>query len=245
MNRQQFYRREYRRIRGGWKDSGTIYREIVAGSIRPETRVLDVGCGHRGFLRDVYVTVRHVCGIDPNEGALRRNEVIPQRVAGLAGELPFRDGSFDLVVSAWVVEHLDDPEGAFREIHRVLRPGGKVVFLTPNAWNYSTWIIRLVPNRRHARLARRFYERDERDTYPVRYRMNTLRKIDHTLGSVGLRKARVILNGDPTYISFNGTLFRLACLVERLLDRRPLRWAKVHIIGVFEKPPSAVPSGVH
>jgi len=47
---------------------------------------------------------------------------------GSAYRLGFRDGSFDLVVSTAVLEHLDNLEEAFREIHRVLRPGLSIHF---------------------------------------------------------------------------------------------------------------------
>jgi SAM-dependent methyltransferase len=46
--------------------------------------------------------------------------------------LPFKDGSFDAVYSMGTIEHFHDPETAVGEIHRVLRPGGRVVIGVPN-----------------------------------------------------------------------------------------------------------------
>jgi SAM-dependent methyltransferase len=48
--------------------------------------------------------------------------------------LTFADGRFDLVTSSHVMEHVADPARAFREIHRVLRPGGRYVFSVPIRW---------------------------------------------------------------------------------------------------------------
>ena len=45
-----------------------------------------------------------------------------------AATLPFDDGSFDLVLGHAVLHHLPDLEASFREFHRVLRPGGRIVF---------------------------------------------------------------------------------------------------------------------
>ncbi|MDE5622282.1 MAG: class I SAM-dependent methyltransferase, partial [Alistipes sp.] len=47
--------------------------------------------------------------------------------------LPFDDGSFDCVISFQVIEHIERDAEFVREIHRVLRPGGRFVVTTPNA----------------------------------------------------------------------------------------------------------------
>src|SRR6185503_8706616 len=49
--------------------------------------------------------------------------------------LPFRDRSFDAVYSMGTIEHFQNPEEALREIHRVLRPGGRAVVGVPNRWD--------------------------------------------------------------------------------------------------------------
>ena len=112
-------------------------------------------------------------GVKPDMDALRANRVLSHRVRAAGESLPFGDASFDLVASAWVLEHLDNPGLVFSEIARVLRPRGRFVFLTPNAWNYNAWMIRAVPNRLHQTFTRRLYGRGEGDTYPVRYRANS------------------------------------------------------------------------
>lgn len=235
MNKQDFYRQEYRKINRQWRDSLTVYRDTIDKLTVKNTYVLDIGCGHGNFLKPVYEKTVHTYGVDPNKDALAKNKLIKNKVVGVVEYLPFRNNFFDLVVSEWVLEHLDNPERAFREIYRVLKPGGKVIFLTPNVWNYNVWIIRLIPNFLHSLFTTKLYGRQEGDTYPVRYKINSVKKIAEILVPLGFKKSQVILNGDPSYISFNRPLFALACLVEKILDFKPFRLGKVHIIGIYKK----------
>lgn len=235
MRKQEFYRQEYRRLKTDWRDSLTIYRDVINQQTNTETRILDIGCGHGDFLKPVYDKTPHTYGVDPDQEALDKNTLIKNKVVGVVENLPFESNFFDLVVSEFVLEHLDNPNKAFREIYRVLKPGGKVVFLTPNVWNYNVWIIRMIPNGLHDFFTRKLYDRQEGDTYPVRYKINSVKKIAKTLEPIGFKKSQVILNGDPTYISFNRPLFALGCLLEKILDLKPLKSGKVHLIGVYEK----------
>jgi SAM-dependent methyltransferase len=232
---QEEYRRLFARRRPGWVDSQTLYRDLVDAEVDPSTRVLDVGCGHADLLAPILARAASVVGVDPDPRALEANSVIGEKVVGRAEQLPFADGSFDLVLMAWVVEHLDEPYRAVRELRRVLRPGGRVILLTPNAWNYTTWLIRAIPHRFHDRLNRRLYHRQPHDTYPVRYRMNTTRRLDRGFAAAGFRGIRMLLNGDPTYVGVNRPLFEAACAVENLLDLPVLRRARVHLLAVYER----------
>src|SRR5262249_51537880 len=56
-----------------------------------------------------------------------------QQVAGTA--LPFSSGSFEIVVSFDVFEHIRDSDAHLREVHRVLRPRGRYLIQTPNKWS--------------------------------------------------------------------------------------------------------------
>lgn len=90
-------------------------------------------------------------------------------------------------------------------------------------------------SRFHDFLTRTLYERQAGDTYRVQYKINSVKKIAATLEPIGFKKTQLILNGDPTYISFNRPLFALARLIEKILNLRPFRGGRVHLIGVYEK----------
>lgn len=50
-------------------------------------------------------------------------------------ELPFPEGSFDVVYTMGTIEHIDEYKDALREIHRVLRPGGRAIIGVPHKWD--------------------------------------------------------------------------------------------------------------
>jgi SAM-dependent methyltransferase len=239
VDRQEHWRERYAGIRPGWRPTTTVYARLIDQRVDDRSRILDIGCGHADLLEDVFVRIPLVFGIDTDHDAMRRNTTIRHTTVATGERLPFASGAFDLVLMAWVLEHLERPVTVFREIHRVLGPGGRVVFVTPNAWNYNAWLIRLVPNAFHAFFTERLYGRTPSDTYPTRYRFNSIRRIDSALRRIGYERERVVLNGDPTYIAFNRPLFGLAVWLERLFDLPWLRRARVHIVGVYRKPRDA------
>jgi ubiquinone/menaquinone biosynthesis C-methylase UbiE len=59
--------------------------------------------------------------------------------------LPMEDESVDLILSRSVFEHLANPQALYAEMARVLSPGGSVIFLTANMWDYERWLARLEP----------------------------------------------------------------------------------------------------
>jgi demethylmenaquinone methyltransferase/2-methoxy-6-polyprenyl-1,4-benzoquinol methylase len=90
----------------------------------PEGRVLDLGSG-TGAAAPVFGD-REVVALDPVPEMLRLSP-IPERVVGVGEHLPFDDGSFDGVFSAYVFRNLDSVDETLDEVARILRPGGRLV----------------------------------------------------------------------------------------------------------------------
>jgi methionine biosynthesis protein MetW len=108
---------------------------LIFEGVTPETRCLDVGCGSgNSYAAELANRAASWVGVDVSENAVAvaRAAGLDARVIADAAELPFPDQSFDLVLCIEVLEHLFSPDGAAAEIHRVLRPGGRLVCSTPN-----------------------------------------------------------------------------------------------------------------
>ncbi len=235
---QNSYRERYRAMRPGWRTSNEQLEAMVRSYLTPGATVLDLGCGRGGVVELFWREVKLAAGIDPDEPSLaeRRTRGMPV-VTGRGEDLPFAGESFDLIVSLWVLEHLRVPEIVFGEVQRVLRPGGHFVFLTPNLRNPLLAFNRLgraLPQLQR-RLVPRLYGRVEADTFPVQYRANTERTIRSLARGAGLEVAEVRVVPDPTYLAFNGLMFRASVISDGLL---PSSWG-IHLLGDLTRPKSS------
>ncbi len=112
--------------------------------LRPETiepahgDVLEVGFGTALNLRHYGDAVRSVTGVDPlpTEGlALVEQRIgdvrfpVERTVLRADGELPFDAGRFDCVLTTWTLCSIPDPMAALAEMRRVLKPGGRYLFI--------------------------------------------------------------------------------------------------------------------
>lgn len=100
--------------------------------IKPETQLLDVGCGNGIFTVPFAKVSENVLGIDTSEHLLKSNPHPNVRV-GDATRLDFPDNSFDVVFEANILHHIAEPETAVREMVRVSR--SHVILLEPNRYN--------------------------------------------------------------------------------------------------------------
>lgn len=92
-------------------------------------RLLDVGCGEKPYSPLFTPYVSSYIGVDPVENPAAE-------LRGPIEALPVADGSFDVVLCAQVLEHVDDPAAGVRELHRATAPGGRVLLSTHGAMVY-------------------------------------------------------------------------------------------------------------
>ena len=221
-------------MRPGWRPSGDQLDALLKSHLRPDSRVLDLGCGRGGAVELVWRDVDLAVGLDPDAPSLTGHRAAGMPVIRGVGErLPFAAGSFDLIVCVWVLEHLAEPVATLREVTRVLKPGGHFLFLTPNLRHPLMLANRLgkaLP-RLQGRMVPRLYGRLEPDTFPVQYQANTAAAIARLAEAAGLRVAELRVIPDPTYLAWGELMFRAAVLSERLLPRS----RGIHLLGDLVK----------
>ena len=110
--------------------------DLVNRYASPDSRILEIGCGNGLAAMLLSRCDRRIVGADVSSLFLKEakrweNKRLAYRVCDVF-ELPFEAGSFDLVCSNELIEHLPDVETALLEMIRVTRDGGRIIVSGPN-----------------------------------------------------------------------------------------------------------------
>jgi len=227
---------------GGYSqlDGAVRFHTRVNSLVSASSVVLDYGCGRgfhkdlfEGFARDLQLLrgrVRRVIGIDPDPAASQNPYLDEFRVIENES-LPVDDGSIDVCVSEWVLEHVADVTHFFSECARVIKPGGALCIRTPNVWHYSSLGASLVPFEYHNEI-RQWLGQDHSadDVFPTLYRCNTRRKCLGKLRSSGFQPFVYRHRGESHLMGSGLLLGRVGKAIETV--SLPFFWHELHVFGI-------------
>jgi len=131
---------------------------IRFGGLKPGQRILDAGCGAGRYSFLLAGRGMEVEGLELSPvlaERMREFDAGQYRIAVHCGDVAdppaATEGRFDTVTGFFMLHHLDDLAAAFRGLGRCLRPGGRLVFIEPNAWNPLYYLqVALTKNMRWA-----------------------------------------------------------------------------------------------
>lgn len=207
------------------KYNGTLqFWRFIDRYIDGPCRILEIGAGPTNATTEYLSGKGSVTGIDIDE-AVKGNKHCIEAVTYDGVHMPFDDGSFDLAVSSYVFEHVEKPAELLAEIRRVLRPGGVLVFRTPNLWHYVSIGARIVPERMQKKVIDYLQDgqRKEQDIYPTYHRMNTSLCCRKLLLEAGFHNVEIKLQEyHPSYFGGRQLLFYPMMLWERFINSTEL-----------------------
>lgn len=246
MNRERLYdvyARIQRLVAPTLRYAQYLYEDRLSALVSAEIKWLDLGCGHRVLpnwreREELELVKRSGCviGFDYDWPSLLQHRSISLRVRGNITTLPFREDCFDLITANMVVEHLAAPELQFSEIHRVLKPGGKFLFHTPNAFGYSTLAARLLPEFFKAPLAGVLDGRPAGDVFRTFYKANTESHIRRIAEAAGLEVFKIQFAASTAKFAIIAPLAFIELLWIRVLLTRPFRRLRTNLIVTLHKP---------
>lgn len=184
-------------------------------------KMLDVGCGRGEFTKAFENEGLVVEGADIEAGDTAVLNTIPVKYFDLEKEpFPYPDNTFDVVFSKSVIEHIYDPAHFLSEQKRILKPGGKIIVLTPD------WMTQL-----------KIFWNDYTHKRPY-----TWLGLRHALVSFGFTNVTCkVFYQYPFYwkypfLTFIAKVFQLAGPVKKLYKNKFYRWSReLMVIGVGTK----------
>jgi SAM-dependent methyltransferase len=230
------YRRAY------WERQIALIGEMTAPYKHPHAVLLDVGCGfarnaHRyaeGFER--YIGLN----IDLEELQVARANHPEPKFEFHAGDAmdmrPIADRSVDVILLNYVLEHIADPERLWREIARVLRPGGGALFVAPNLISAQSLVIKVLPDGVRVRLKQLLTGKEEPPDYPIYYRCNTVAQMDRMAARVGMTRDRLEMATSLGYLFAFPGFFTWHRLMDRATGIDGFRRFREIIFATYRKP---------
>ena len=238
LDEQNALREQYREANPGWKPATEVYAGLARSALVENSRLLDLGCGRGGLVEQLQHPLSLTVGADPDMASLVEHRLALEnppfpRVAAFIERLPFQCGAFDVVIASWVLEHLPDPDRAFAEISRSLKPGGAFIFITPNRLHPLVYLNRIAGRLSLLQnaLVERLYGREGGDTFPAYYRANTQNDLEKHAENSHMQLTYIETVPDPSYLALTPGLFGTANRMNSSLDER----RHIHLVGMMEK----------
>lgn len=138
MNDKQFYEQDaLREIPESTRRIEELrYRMLISKVPKKSEKVLDVGCGN-GELICMLAEKGYKCvALDISENRLgkfkdKAKKLSVEQIQGDATNIPLQDSSIDIIMCSEVLEHIRDYENILKEMHRVLKPHGRIIVSVP------------------------------------------------------------------------------------------------------------------
>ncbi len=223
------------------KDSNTKWEKVLFELLtnvakNPIDTIIEPGSGQQSAIlleAGLQSAFRVGMDIDP-VGA--NNKHLSAFVLGNISCMPFKSETADLLVSQWVLEHVERPEEAAYECYRVLKRGGRFITVLPNVANPAFLFAKHTPESVHRKIRGLTIPEEYAENCPTYYRINTPWRLRRIFEKAGFKtEAICCVDQAYTYLTFSKFLLTLCRFWGKITDAKCLRWLKGAMIAEFIK----------
>ena len=172
-------------------------------------------------------------GVDPDPN-VHDNPYISEAFQGLIEELE-TSHKFNLVTLRMVAEHVERPDLVVSKLASLLKPGGLAVIFTPTKWAPISVVARLVPFRLHHPIKRWLWGVQPRDTFPVKFRMNSRRALRECFDKAGMKECLFMRLDDCRAFARFRWLSRLELQTRTALSCLNLPYPEACILAAYNR----------
>lgn len=213
-----FFNPNANKIGGYSENDGTIdFYSRINCLINNDSKVLDYGAGRGYWAEDKSVfrkqtrnlkgkvKIVYACDIDK---AVYLNKNVDEILDMVDEKVKAQNESIDIIIADFVLEHIENPRAFFKEIDRLLKPGGWFCARTPHKYNLISIFARLIKNKFHSSFLKYVQpNRNEIDVFPTYYRLNTLKKLKKVFKNYNDKS--FIYRTEPSYYFGKKSIFYL------------------------------------
>jgi len=185
-------------------------------------KVLDIGCGRKSDIGRYLKAHRShaiIHGADLDEYSLKNSDVDKLFICD-AADMPFEDGTYDVVFSQFLLEHVEDSQETVDSVARVTAPGGLATLIIPNPTSPASIVAKATPYSFHLFFKREIqkYDNVSEDTFPTFFAFKSVKNLKYQMEKAGFTRIEAFYVPEMYYrFRYRPIMIRLAMLYTKLL----------------------------
>ncbi len=215
------------------------YQASIVSILKAEDKWLDIGSGRDIFpnnhrLAKVLTSrAKETVGVDPSPNVLD-NDLLDRAYLGYTDKVP-EENYYSLITLRMVAEHVADPDELVRQIHRVSASNAHIIVYTIYKWSPVSIMTKFTPFWAHHAPKQFFWRVEERDTFPVEYKMNTKLELDKAFSHMGFVNTHFMYLDDCRTLAKYKLTLHMELLFRKFLNLFKLHYPELCILSIYKK----------
>ncbi|GJL74753.1 class I SAM-dependent methyltransferase [Nitrosomonas sp.] len=215
------------------------YQASIVSILKKSDKWLDIGCGRDIFpdnqrLAKILTSrAQETVGVDPSPN-VQDNKLLDRAYLGFADSVK-EENYYNLITLRMVAEHVADPDELATQIDRVAASGAHVIVYTIYKWSPISIITMLTPFWTHHAPKRFFWNTEERDTFPVEYKMNTKSQLNSVFSRRGFTNVSFMYLDDCRTLAKYKFTLHAELILRKLLNFFNLHYPELCILSIYRK----------